>query len=504
MVQINDVLATSSKEVNPEAAINETRAQTRVLLKPKEEDMEYHSNSNASIEQPENSAQSPLSTSLPNTPNDVDCCRSASRMEEVYRRETLSWFDKTIDKMCMKCTEPERTGCLHKIVSSKGFESIMLMVILMNAISTFRQTNMQMSDPHMLPDATLRDAEVVFTTLYVVELILKFSVHRIYLFFNEDRWWNIFDVIIVGVGIVEIALGGTSDTGVNPQFVRIMRIFRMVKILRIVRAVQFVKELRVILNCIFGSFHSLMWSIILLGGISMLFAVFLVQLLTSALADGQLAATQIEGIHEQFSTVQQASLTLFKSISGGEDWGPIFDLISSCGVIPSVCFLVYMAFIWLSVTNIITAVFVDKALQNAKPDAEDALLSQHKVDLERMSELQMLFRSMDTDNSGTLTLGELKNSCKDDRIMSFFEMMNLDIKSVEAFFKLLTQVSHSDVVDMESFVTGCLKMRGYATNADVYMILFQSRVLGAELLLAMEKFKLEVQQMHSKVTGVAA
>jgi len=54
----------------------------------------------------------------------------------------------------------------------------------------------------------------------------------------------------------------------------------------------------------------------------MLFAVFLVQLLTSALADGQLAATQIEGIHEQFSTVQQASLTLFKSISGGEDWQP--------------------------------------------------------------------------------------------------------------------------------------------------------------------------------------
>jgi len=278
----------------------------------------------------------------------------------------------------------------------------------------------------------------------------------------------------------------------------------MVKIFRAVRVVQFVKELRLILKCVFGSFLSLMWSVVLLGGISTLFAILIVQQLTSAVAEDQLTAIQVENIYKQFGTVQQAALTLFKSISGGDDWGPIYDLISSGGLVASVYFLAYMLFVWLSVTNIITAIFVDKAMQFAKPDAEDALLEKHKLDLERIGELQTLFRSLDADKSGTLTIDELQKGCLDARIMSIFEMLDLDIKSIEVFFSLLSQVSGSDAVDVQSFVTGCLKMRGYATNIDVFMLLYNTRILGDKLLSSMDHCKCEMEDLRSRVRSVAA
>jgi len=236
----------------------------------------------------------------------------------------------------------------------------------------------------------------------------------------------------------------------------------------------------------------------------MLFAILIVQQLTSAMAEDQLTAIQVENIYEKFGNVQQAALTLFKSISGGDDWGPIYDLISSGGLVASVYFLAYMLFVWLSVTNIITAIFVDKAMQFAKPDAEDALLEKHKLDLERIGELQTLFRSLDADKSGTLTIDELQKGCLDARIMSIFEMLDLDIKSIEVFFSLLSQVSGSDAVDMQSFVTGCLKMRGYATNIDVFMLLYNTRILGDKLLSSMDHCTCELEDLRSRVRSVAA
>jgi len=247
---------------------------------------------------------------------------------------------------------------------------------------------------------------------------------------------------------------------------------------------------------VFGSFMSLLWSFVLLAGISILFAIVAVQQLTSALNEGQLPKDQVEIIYERFGSVQEASLTLFKSISGGEDWGPIYDLISKAGITSSVCFMAYVLLIWMSITNIITSVFVDKALKHARPDADEELMEKHKEDLEKVKQLQTIFQSIDADASGTLTLAELQNSFSDCRILSFFELQGLDIKSIETFFTLLTQISETHEVDVESFVTGCLKMRGYATNIDVFMLLFQTKALGDRLSCAIEQCKQEVAELR--------
>jgi len=432
----------------------------------------------------------------------IHCYRKADDIRQSLKKGRSFLL---IEDFCSQFAEPDRTGCLSDFVSSSTFELGMIIIIFTNIVHTLHQTNRLMSNPHAGSDAVSSLVEVAFTMLYFIEFGLKFLVHRCYMFCNSDKWWNGFDFAIVSVGAFELLLiyvqGGRKTFSAN--ILRIMRVIKVVKVFRAVRVIHFVKELRLMLKCVLGSFISLIWSFILLGGISLLFAIVVVQQLTSAVVDGQLPADQIDIIYERFGSVQQASLTMLKSISGGEDWGPIYDSISKAGIMNSICFLVYVLFVWLSVTNIITAIFVDKALKNARPDADDAMMEKHQDDLGKMKELQSIFRSMDHDNSGTLTLAELQSSFRDCRILSFFEMQGLDIKSSETFFELLTQISKTHEVDMESFVTGCLKMRGYATNIDVFMLLFQTQALGDNLLRAIRHLKQEVGSLQVQATGVA-
>jgi len=423
--------------------------------------------------------------------------RSTTDIQQSVKEHSRCRWVFMFDDMFSTCIEPDRRGPFSDFVSSRMFESAMLMTIIANTVFTIHQTNKQMSNPHMGIDPTSATAELIFTTLYLIEFVLKFLVHRCYMFSNTDKWWNMFDVAIVGMAVVELMLTYAHGKKVfSASFMRVLRIVRVVKVFRAVRVVQFVKELRLILKCVFGSFMSLLWSFVLLAGISILFAIVAVQQLTSALNEGQLPKDQVEIIYERFGSVQEASLTLFKSISGGEDWGPIYDLISKAGITSSVCFMAYVLLIWMSITNIITSVFVDKALKHARPDADDALMEKHKEDLEKVKQLRTIFQSIDVDGSGTLTLAELQNSFSDDRILSFFELQGLDIKSIETFFTLLTQISETHEVDVESFVTGCLKMRGYATNIDVFMLLFQTKALGDRLSCAIEQCKQEVAELR--------
>jgi len=268
--------------------------------------------------------------------------------------------------------------------------------------------------------------------------------------------------------------------------------------------VQFVKDLRLMLGCVVGSFVSLMWSFVLLGGVTLLFAAVLVQQMSTAMAEQQIDSNHVEVMYDRFGSVQRASLTLFECISNGDEWGWLFTFTTNMGTMTAACFLLYVLFVWLSLTNIITAIFVEKALKKAKPDAEDRALEKHMQELDHIRELQSIFRSIDADGSSTLTLAELRRSFDDLRIISFFNVQGLDVKDIEMFFKLLTQVSNSPEVDMEAFVSGCLRMKGYATNVDVFTLLYQTKSFGDRMESAIDQCNRKLQQLHAELLDMAA
>jgi len=172
-----------------------------------------------------------------------------------------------------------------------------------------------------------------FAAWYVIEIILKVLVHKSAFCTDPDACWNLFDLVIVlwtvSEIIAELSMKGNM---MDLSFVRVMRLLRVAKVLRIFRAFQFLHDLRMMICCLLGSLLPLIWAAILFLLVLLIFSLIFVTCMTEyvLLEESTMEDVTREAIDVYFGSVLGSLITLFKCTTGGEDWGPIHDLVSLC------------------------------------------------------------------------------------------------------------------------------------------------------------------------------
>jgi len=394
--------------------------------------------------------------------------------------------------------EPERHSTLARIVTSRRFELVCLLVIIGNAYITLYETNLNMAKLTNIRKAEFQMFETLFTVFYLCELSLKLLTHRLYFFCNHDYRWNVFDLFLVALGVIDLVMGRlSSSVQLNGNFVRFLRITRISKVFRIIRLLRFFTELRLMLNCVMGSFAALFWSFVLIAGFSLIFAIVFVQQLASYLMESHVTPDVEKSIKESFGSVQLAMVSLFQGISGGEDWGVYYKMIRPTGSFNSAVYMFYILFVWLSMTNIITSIFVDKAMKLAQPDIDDMLLKKHVEDVHSALELRVLFAQMDMDNSGRLSESEFTAAMQNHKLIDFLELKGLAIKDATMFFNMLLSQNDGAEVDVDSFIGGCLKMKGVALNIDLMVLRYEIGLISKNLRKLYTSYRQEMRSIKS-------
>jgi len=263
--------------------------------------------------------------------------KMASRFE-VARKLLSAWE---------KLEEPMRFGPLATVIQSGQFETCIFAVIFVNCAFTVYAANWDIARRDEPEPLGMQITAATFLGLYAAELALKLYVHRCFFFCNSDAAWNIFDLGLVLVDIFDNILSLYTNRGYSVAFGRTIRVMKVTRVLRFVRVVHFLSELRLMLNCLMGSISSLMWSFILLGLIKLMFAIAIVQHLANLLSssDSRISDAERADIIKYFGSIEQATLTLFMSISGGTDWADIYDLVKLSGHMGSFMFLTYIFYV---------------------------------------------------------------------------------------------------------------------------------------------------------------
>jgi hypothetical protein len=321
--------------------------------------------------------------------------------------------------------------------------------------------------------------ELIFVVVYTIELVLKMIVHKGYFFCNEDASWNIFDLILVALGLYDTAMllmYGGDGGGFNASFMRSLRIMKLGKVLRVFRLMRMFRELRLILNSLIGSMASLFWSLVMMLMIFFMFGLCFVQGVTGyLLAEG----AGDEELVYYFGSVQTAVWTLFAVVTGGLEWADFFDPLVRVGRLYSSLFLFFVAFAHVALMNILTALFVEHAIDIAKPDREALVFDLRRAMLERDEELGELFQMVDKDGSGTLSLKEFSEQMRnsDGALRTFLEAEGLDIRDADLFFRMLSAHTADGTVSIKAFIDGCNKLTGGPTSLDMQAIMWQMQVM---------------------------
>jgi hypothetical protein len=185
--------------------------------------------------------------------------------------------------------EPERTGYLAGLVTSHAFDCLCMSVIVVNTVFVAYVADWEIKNIGTEKPVLYSELELCFTGFFLLELMLRLYVHRLYFFVNDDMNWNMFDFILVMLSVLDQALsfllqhgrGEKGGGGGNVGFMRFLRLLKLTKIFRTFRTMRFFKDLSVLLDSFRRSLLSVIWSCVLLSLMLFIFALIFVQ----ALAD---------------------------------------------------------------------------------------------------------------------------------------------------------------------------------------------------------------------------
>jgi len=281
--------------------------------------------------------------------------------------------------------------------------------------------------------------------------------------------------------------------GGNLTFLRIARAMKLVKLLRVIRLMRMFRELRFITNSLMGCFKGMFWSLVLIIAIMYMFGLCFVQTTTSFLVDNEVPEEVLRDMDKFWGSMGSAMTSLYMSSTGGISWIEVAECLKAVGPYVYLLFFIYIAFFLFAATNMITSLFIESGLRIADQDA--AGIIQEELDKHDfyLHQLRNWFKKLDTDDdSDEITYGAFCAHMQDQEMLAFARSLDIELVDLKQFFSILS-ANGKRTVDLETFIVGCIKMRGYAKSMDLQELMLSHKKAVAQ------QFKIEVmcnQQMR--------
>jgi len=367
-------------------------------------------------------------------------------------------------------------GKVGRVVESQVFTLIIVILIVANAVfvgilADF-EMRLAMEDyrGEVRHEVSFRDRfgypiNTFFTIAFALELVLRVVHLRWFFFFGVDHLWNLLDVVFVAAGFFELAAEDRDIVDVN--HVRALRLLRVLRATTtLLRSHSIFGRMRLLLLALGGCLQSLLWVVSLLVFSMFLFAVVFLNSATSYVRSKPEAGLDFDTMTTFFSSMPMTLLTLGMSVLGGLSWWELERTFLNVSPLCSGLLLVYVAIMILALLNVVTGVFVNDSIEFAQNDRDIRTLTEMKNKRAQARVLKLIFEDMDTDRSGTITLGEFKTALESDEVQMLFAALGLDVSDAIGLFQIL-DADGDDALEIEEFVVGCEGIKGAATALDL-------------------------------------
>jgi len=349
-----------------------------------------------------------------------------------------------------------------KLVRSTKFEAFFSVLIMLSAIHIGIQTDYTARNIDEGTPPVLRAADICFCIIFSMELLLRLFAFRGQFFVMYGWGWNVFDTILISSQLMEEMLQFIVNTEVvgsigSTDVLRVVRVLRTVRAVRVLHVMKFANDLQMLVSCVMQSFRAFFWSLSLVLMVLYVVAVYLTQLVNQK----RIASPEREfaDLMVWFKNLPVAVLALFQALTGGCDWKDILNpLMNDISGWIGIFFPLFIAFVLILVLNVVAATFVESAHHRAG-----------KVrDMQKMAHASRLFKTVDKDGSGYISLGELVIAAETVEVQDFFRSIDVDVSEATYLFEMIDS-DHSGQIEFHEFLSGCLRLQGSAKSMDMVM-----------------------------------
>lgn len=372
----------------------------------------------------------------------------------------------------------EDAGWIERMVRKDSFDYVMGSLLALNAVIIGIQVDLVSKDPS--DPAWSRAIDLLFCSVFVVELLLRIYAYG-RRFFSMDGWqWNLFDSLVVFFSLADEATKLVlSDSEVQEIFdsFGMLRLLRLGRIVRLVRMVRLIPALKSMVYLILASLKSFLWTVVLLIILMYCVAVYFTEL-----------AYDLKHKHPQkdFALVRQtwgsignSILSLFQAITGGNDWHvfiSVFDDFVGSTSTNTFVFSIFIAFATLVMMNLVTGVFVDGAQRIAREEKNQELLKHVRrllaPEKSRPGPRPSVFvhGEVSLDNGDQLiTWVDFCKKLNTEEMRAYLTAFELDASQAKDIFYILDQ-DRVGKVTMREFFSACVNLHGRPRLADTAIL----------------------------------
>jgi len=396
------------------------------------------------------------------------------------------------------------------VVTSVKFEAACAVIIMINAALIAIET--EYVAYHMETLIGLTVAQHVINGWFAVELFLRMHVSGFKHWWTskEDRLWNMFDLFLVLLWPGDLITSSMNSTGLT--MTRLFRVFRQIRLLRTIRVFRMMRsvvvfrKMVVALSC---SFYALMWSLVLLVFDMLFFVTLFTQGVTDFRRDVGSHRATVKPLTGAFGTLEAGLYSLYKAISNGESWGSLVEPMFSMtfGWVYVGLFTLFIFITFFGVMNVLTAVFVESALESAAIQRDVLVYEKQRQKAIYAQHLSRLFEEIDFEHSGMISLREIERLFDDPNVNGVLDALEIHANDARALFNLL-DADKSGSVDVQEFIDGCLRLQGAAKAFDINCLMHENQRLirkTTDLMCGIEshvtKLLGTMQRSHSEVTA---
>merc|ERR1719362_1442035 len=225
-------------------------------------------------------------------------------------------------------------------------------------------------------------AEIVFTAIFLGEVILKIYLRGFYQQYCGKEWLtNIFDATIISADTVHLFLilafaryYSSNSSTFNASIFRVVRLVRLARILRILRS-QVFKDLLSMIQGMLGGLSTLLWAVaffvIFIYVVALVFRDTLGRDLGSGESDENGANNEDNRMVQlYFSSVPTSMFTIFRCSFGEcstKIGSPIFEHVTEVhGGLWAVMYSLFLFIVVVGIFNVISAIFVQSTMASAE------------------------------------------------------------------------------------------------------------------------------------------
>jgi hypothetical protein len=206
--------------------------------------------------------------------------------------------------------------------------------------------------------------------------------------------------------------------------ITILRVFRLARLARAARLMIQFRTLWLLVSGLRASFTTVMWTFILIFSIGYIFAVLGMELIPlrneEGLLERELSGDPLRREYqrissENFGSLYVALLTLLQVLTLDSIAAIYRPLVSNATTTAQsignlVYFLLFIFFVSIALMNLVTAVMVEGALQQANADKASARAHEEQRKKNLMPKLRQMFMNLDEDGSGEVSLEEIRSA----------------------------------------------------------------------------------------------